>query len=283
MNRPICAQERIFWAKFSLSWAKNPNFNKRKQKLCHPRNRKNTWAPCSHSFSVSMGHNWPYCAKIPNSLGQKCAILTRKFGHLGKKVIFLFWNRNFCQQGISPVYPGLQLSHSDHPKKNSVSELGVIFWGSPLFLAVLGLCRIIGISTLNFGPFSTKLGETVWAGLDNRIYLMDIMVDNAEIWWKVSQWWVTYSPSVPNHLARVFNRPPPRGKSPFEQHFCSQVLPKAGLVCGLAFSWMGWCQSLSQSGIVPTGFYPVSSDFETSLYHAKGKNERQLEKSQILF
>ena len=67
MNRPICAQERIFWAKFGLSWAKNPNFNKRKQKLCHPHNRKNTWAPCSHCFSVSMGHNWPYCAKIPNS------------------------------------------------------------------------------------------------------------------------------------------------------------------------------------------------------------------------
>ena len=59
MNRPICAQERIFWAKFGLSWAKNPNFNKRKQKLCHPHNRKNTWAPCSHCFSVSMGHIWP--------------------------------------------------------------------------------------------------------------------------------------------------------------------------------------------------------------------------------
>ena len=58
---------------------------------------------------------------------------------------------------------GLQLSHWDHPKKNSVSELGVIFWGSPLFLAVLGLCHDRGISTLNFGPFSTKLGGIVRA------------------------------------------------------------------------------------------------------------------------
>ena len=43
-----------------------------------------------------------------------------------------------CQQGISPVFPGLQLSHSDHPKKISVSVLWVIFRGSPLVLAVSG-------------------------------------------------------------------------------------------------------------------------------------------------
>ena len=36
------------------------------------------------------------------------------------------------------------------PKKISVSELGVIFWGSHLFLAFLGLCQDRGISTLNF-------------------------------------------------------------------------------------------------------------------------------------
>ena len=49
------------------------------------------------------------------------------------------------------------------PKKFSVSELGVIFWGSPLFLAVLGLCYDRGVPTLNFGPISTKLGGTVRA------------------------------------------------------------------------------------------------------------------------
>ena len=47
------------------------------------------------------------------------------------------------------------------PKKNSASELGVIFWGSPLFLAILGLCHDRGIPTLNFGPTSTKLEGTV--------------------------------------------------------------------------------------------------------------------------
>ena len=73
----------------------------------------------------------------------------------------------FCQQGISQVYLGLLLSHWDQPKKNSVSEQWVIFRGSTLFLAALGLCGIIGISTLNFGLFSTKLGGTKITQNDN--------------------------------------------------------------------------------------------------------------------
>ena len=47
--------------------------------------------------------------------------------------------------------------------KISVSELWVIFWGSPLFLALLGLCQFVSIRTLNFGPFSTKPGGTIRA------------------------------------------------------------------------------------------------------------------------
>ena len=37
------------------------------------------------------------------------------------------------------------------------------FRGSPLFLAVLGLRHFRGMSTLNFGSFSTKLGGNVLA------------------------------------------------------------------------------------------------------------------------
>jgi len=39
----------------------------------------------------------------------------------------------------------------------------VIFRGLPLFLAVPGHSPITSISTLNFGPFSTKLGGTIRA------------------------------------------------------------------------------------------------------------------------
>ena len=89
--------------------------------------------------------------------------MTQKSGYLGQKVNFFYGNRDFCQQCISQVYPGLQLSHSDHPKKISISKLGIIFRGSPLFLAPLGHSHDRGISTLNFGPFSTKLGGIVRA------------------------------------------------------------------------------------------------------------------------
>ena len=86
--------------------------------------------------------------------GRKCAILTRKFRYLGPKVNFLFWDCVFCQGGISLVYPWLKLSQSDHPEKNSVSELWVLFRGSTRFLAILSLCHFASISTLNFGPWS---------------------------------------------------------------------------------------------------------------------------------
>ena len=89
--------------------------------------------------------------------------MTQKFGYLGQKVNFLYGDRDFCQQGISQVYPGLQHSHSDHPKQISVSKLGVIFRGSPLFLAVSGHSHVRGATTLSFGPISTKLGGIVRA------------------------------------------------------------------------------------------------------------------------
>ena len=100
-----------------------------------------------------------------------------KLAARGKNV--LFWPQNldiwgqksiFCLviaifvDGTNDHYTrGYNFPIGTTPKKFSVSELGVIFWGSPLFLAVLGLCHDRGIGTLNFGPISTKLGGTVRA------------------------------------------------------------------------------------------------------------------------
>ena len=74
---------------------------------------------------------------------------------LGPKVNFLCSDPDFCQWSKWPLYPGLQLSHGNHP------ELGVIFRGSSLFLAVFGHSHVRGATTLNVGPISTKLGGTV--------------------------------------------------------------------------------------------------------------------------
>ena len=110
-----------------------------------------------HPFRVEnidrWGSNWPLGAKM-------CLCESERFG---AKSQFLYGDRDFCQQGISQVYPGLQLSHSDHPQKNFRFRARGHFLGSPLFLAVLGLCHDRGISTLNFGPISTKLGGNVRA------------------------------------------------------------------------------------------------------------------------
>ena len=59
--------------------------------------------------------------------------------------------------------PGYNFPIGTTPKKFSVSELGVIFWGSPLFLAVFGHSHFRGATTLNFGPISTKLGGIIRA------------------------------------------------------------------------------------------------------------------------
>ena len=81
-----------------------------------------------------------------------------------------FFNCDICQQGISPVFPGLQLSHSDHPEKISVSVLWVIFRGSPLVLAVSGHSHFaitVGIGIYNGEMVSNRLLSNGWLGLDD--------------------------------------------------------------------------------------------------------------------
>ena len=102
------------------------------------------------------GRSW---AKIPKFLERKQNVW---FPYIGEPIRHLFRVENIDQWGsntpMSTTFP------FGPPQKGfSVSELGVIFWGSPLFLAVLGLCQFISMSTLDFEPFSMKLGGTVRA------------------------------------------------------------------------------------------------------------------------
>ena len=76
-------------------------------------------------------------------LGTKICFFDLKIWVFGSKSQFFVLNRDFCQQGISPVCLGLQLSHSDHPQKFPFLSYGSL--------------------TLNFGPSSTKLDGTVRA------------------------------------------------------------------------------------------------------------------------
>ena len=71
-------------------------------------------------------------------------------------VITIFVNRAYHK-----YTQGYNFPIGTTPNKISVSEQWVIFRGSTLFLALSGHSHVRGISTLNFGPFSTKLGGTV--------------------------------------------------------------------------------------------------------------------------
>ena len=144
-----------------------------------------------------LGQIWPFLGPKSNFWGQGVKILVPsyrdsnetpfscwkhwsvglKLAARGKNV--LFWPQNldiwgqksiFCLviaifvDGANDHYTrGSNFPIGTTPKKISVSELGVIFWGSPLFLAVFGHSHFRGATTLNFGPISTKLRGTVWA------------------------------------------------------------------------------------------------------------------------
>ena len=95
--------------------------------------------------------------------GENVLFGPKKLDIWAKKSIFCIMIAIFVNGANNHYTRGYNFPIETTPKKNSVSELGVIFWGSPLFLAVLGLCHDRGIATLNFGPISTKLGGTVRA------------------------------------------------------------------------------------------------------------------------
>ena len=86
-----------------------------------------------------------------------------KFGRAWAKILIINVIAIFVNGAYHKYTQGYNFPIRTTPKKISVSELGVIFRGSPLFLAVSGHSHFRGISALNFGPFSTKLGGTVRA------------------------------------------------------------------------------------------------------------------------
>ena len=59
-----------------------------------------------------------------------------KFGYLGPKVIFFIVIAIFVNGAYHQYTRGYNFPIRTTQKKISVSELGVIFWGSPLFLAI---------------------------------------------------------------------------------------------------------------------------------------------------
>merc|ERR1712004_409114 len=91
--------------------------------------------------------------------GENVLFLPQNLDIWGQKSIFCLMIAIFVDGTNDHYTQGYNFPIGTTPKKISVSELGVIFWGSPLLLAVFGHRRVRGATTLNFGPISTKLGE----------------------------------------------------------------------------------------------------------------------------
>ena len=102
------------------------------------------------------GSNWP--------LGAKMCFFDPKIWIFGAKSQFFVLEPRFLSTGhITSTPQGNNFLIQTTPKKISVSELCVIFWDSPRFLAISGLCHFVIISNLNFGSWSTKLDGIVRA------------------------------------------------------------------------------------------------------------------------
>ena len=100
--------------------------------------------------------------EAPIDRGKNVLFWPKKLYIWDQKSIFCIVIAIFVNGAYNNYTRGYNFPIRTTPPKNSVSKLGVIFWSSPLFLALLGHSQVRGISTLNFGPISTKLGGTVW-------------------------------------------------------------------------------------------------------------------------
>ena len=75
-----------------------------------------------------------------------------------------FWLRQTQLNGIlGPPYPEVTLDNFGFLVGGRLAARRAVFRPQGLILAILGQCPISIISTLNFGPWSTKLGGTIRA------------------------------------------------------------------------------------------------------------------------
>ena len=116
--------------------------------------------PMRHLFCVEnidrCGSNWPLETKMCN--------FDPKFGYLGPKVnIFVLESQLLSTVHIISTLGATTFPFGPPWIEISVSELWVIFRGSPLFLAVSVNSHFTIINTLNFGPSSMKLVGAVRA------------------------------------------------------------------------------------------------------------------------
>ena len=153
---PIFGPKCQFWAKFGRFWAQNPIFWGQGVKVLVPTYQD------SNETSFSCWKHWLVRLQLA-ARDKNVLFWPQNLDIWGQKSIFCIVIAIFVNGANNHYTRGNNFPIGTTPQKNSVSELGVIFWGSPLFLAVLGIPQFIGVPTLNFGPILTKFRGTVRA------------------------------------------------------------------------------------------------------------------------
>ena len=147
-----------FWAKFGRFWAKNPIFWGEGVKLLVPSYQESNETP------FSCWKHWSVRLQLA-ARGENVLFWPQNLDIWGQKSIFCIVIAIFVNGAYHKYTRGYNFPIRTTPQKNSDPMLWVIFRGSPLFLAVSGHSPITNLylCTLNFGPFSTKLGGTIRA------------------------------------------------------------------------------------------------------------------------
>ena len=124
-------------------WAKNPIFWGEGVKLLVPSYQE------THKPPFSYWKHWSVRLQLA-ARGENVLFWPQNLDIWGQKSIFCLVIAIFVDGTNDHYTRGYNFPIGTTPKKISVSELGVIFWGSPLFLAVFGHQRVRGATTLKF-------------------------------------------------------------------------------------------------------------------------------------
>ena len=127
---PIFGPKCQFLAKFGRFWAQNPIFWGQGVKILVPSYRDSNETPF-FLLKILISEALQLAAR-----GENVLFLPQNLDIWGQKSIFCLVIAIFVDGTNDHYTRGYNFPIGTTPKKNSVSELGVIFWGSPLFLAI---------------------------------------------------------------------------------------------------------------------------------------------------
>ena len=165
---PIFGPKCQFWAKFGRFWAQNPIFWGQGVKILVPSYRDSNETP------FSCWKHWSLRLQLA-ARGENVLFWPQNLDIWGQKSIFCLVIAIFVDGTNDHYTRGYNFPIGTTPKKFSVSELGVIFWRSPLFLAVFGpKIQFLGAGSKNFG---TLISGFQW----DTFFVLKTLIGGAQI------------------------------------------------------------------------------------------------------